>query len=104
VNLQLKDHRAIATGSSWPATSRRQPAHRRRQRGRRVTSAALRKPARRSAPHAELPGSPSIPAVLPTIFLAVEAFLAVISVTGSALIARSRRRSSSRARHAPALP
>ncbi|HEY8044994.1 MAG TPA: hypothetical protein VIF35_12060, partial [Streptosporangiaceae bacterium] len=54
--------------------------------------------------YAELPGSPGIPAVLPTIFLAVGTFLAVISVTGSALIARSRRRSSRRARHASALP
>lgn len=54
--------------------------------------------------YAELPGSPSIPAVLPTIFLAVGAFLAVISVTGSALIARSWCRSSRRARHASALP
>jgi hypothetical protein len=54
--------------------------------------------------YAELPGSPSTPAVLPTIFLAVGAFLAVVSVTGSALIARSWRRSSRRARHASALP
>jgi hypothetical protein len=51
--------------------------------------------------YAELPGSPSIPAVLPTIFLAVGAFLAVIFATGSALIARSWYRSS---RHASAPP
>jgi hypothetical protein len=54
--------------------------------------------------YAELPGSPSTPAVLPAIFLAVGAFLAVASVSGSALIARSWRRSSRRARHASALP
>ena len=54
--------------------------------------------------YAELPGSASTPAELPTIFLAVGAFLAVVSVTGSALIARSWRRSSRRARHASALP
>ena len=45
--------------------------------------------------YAELPGSPSTPAVLPTIFLAVGAFLAVVSVAGSALIARSWRRRAS---------
>lgn len=54
--------------------------------------------------YAELPGSPSTPAVLPTVFLAVGAFLAVVAITGSALIARSWRRSSRRARHASALP
>jgi hypothetical protein len=43
--------------------------------------------------YAELPGSPSTPAEVPTIFLAVGAFLTVVSVTGSALIARSWRRS-----------
>ena len=51
--------------------------------------------------YAELPGSPSTPAVLPTIFLAVGAFLAVVAITGSTLIARFRRRSSLRA---PPLP
>jgi hypothetical protein len=50
--------------------------------------------------YAELPGSPSTPAVLPAIFLAVGVFLTVVSVAGSALIARSWRRSS-RARDAP---
>jgi hypothetical protein len=54
--------------------------------------------------YAELPGSPSTPAVLPTIFLVVGAFLAVVAITGSALIARFWRRSSRRARHVPALP
>jgi hypothetical protein len=52
--------------------------------------------------YAELPGSPSTPAVLPAIFLAVGVFLAVVSVAGSALIARSWRRSS-RARDASEL-
>jgi hypothetical protein len=52
--------------------------------------------------YAELPGSPSTPAVLPAIFLAVGVFLAVVSATGSALIARSWRRSS-RARDASEL-
>jgi hypothetical protein len=42
--------------------------------------------------YAELPGSPTTPAVLPPIFLAVGAFLAVVAVTGTALITRSRRR------------
>ncbi len=46
--------------------------------------------------YAELPGSPSTPAVLPTIFLAVGAFLAIVAITGSALIGRSWRRSSRR--------
>ncbi len=54
--------------------------------------------------YAELPGSPSTPAVLPTIFLVVGAVLTVVAITGSALIARSWRRSSRRARHASALP
>jgi len=44
--------------------------------------------------YAELPGSPSTPAVLPAIFLAVGAFLVVVAATGGALIARSWRRSS----------
>jgi hypothetical protein len=52
--------------------------------------------------YAELPCSPSTPAVLPTIFLAVGAFLAVVAATGGALIARSWRRSS-RARDTSAL-
>jgi hypothetical protein len=43
--------------------------------------------------YAELPGSPSTAAVLPTIFLVAGAFLAVVAITGSTLIARSRRRS-----------
>jgi len=54
--------------------------------------------------YAELPGSPSTPAGVPAIFLAVGAFLTAVSVTGSALIARSWRRSTRRTRHAPALP
>jgi hypothetical protein len=51
--------------------------------------------------YAELPGSPSTPAVLPTIFLAVGAFLAVVAITGSAIIGRSWRRSSRRERTTP---
>jgi Protein of unknown function (DUF3592) len=39
--------------------------------------------------YAELPGSPSTPALLPAIFLAVGAFLAVVAITVSAFIARS---------------
>ena len=54
--------------------------------------------------YAELPGSPSIPAVLPAIFLVVGAVLAVVAITGSALIARFWHRSHRRARHASALP
>ena len=54
--------------------------------------------------YAELPGSPSTPAVLPTIFLVVGAALAVAALAGSALIARSWRRARRRARHASALP
>ena len=54
--------------------------------------------------YAELPGSPSTPAVLPAIFLAVGAALTVAALTGSALIARSWRRASCRARHPSPLP
>lgn len=49
--------------------------------------------------YAELPGSPSTPAVLPTIFLVVGAVLAVVAITGSALIARSWRRNGRPAPH-----
>ena len=54
--------------------------------------------------YAELPGSPSTPAVLQTVYLAVGAFLAVVAITGSELIERYWRRSSRRARHAYELP
>ena len=54
--------------------------------------------------YAELPGSPSTPAVLPTVFLVVGTVLTVVAITGSALIAHSWRRSNRRARHASALP
>jgi hypothetical protein len=54
--------------------------------------------------YAELPGSPSTPALLPTIFLAVGAFLAVVAITGSAFVARLWRRSIRRARGPSALP
>ena len=47
--------------------------------------------------YAELPGSPYTPGVLVTILLAVGAFLIVVAAAGSALIARSRRRSRHRA-------
>lgn len=51
--------------------------------------------------YAELPGSPSTPAALPTIFLTVGGVLAAVAITVGALIARSWRRAR---RRASALP
>jgi len=52
--------------------------------------------------YAELPGSPSTPALLPTIFLAVGAFLILVALTGTAIVGRLWLRSRRRAREASA--
>ena len=54
--------------------------------------------------YAELPGSPSTPALLPTIFLAVGAFLTLVAITGSAIVGRFWLRSRRRTREATAQP
>src|ERR1700691_5189880 len=54
--------------------------------------------------YAELTGSPTTLAVRPTIFLAVGVFVAVVAITGGAVVARFWRRSIRRARDASALP